>query len=198
MAEEGQVPAPGQEPATPPAPPAPPAGDGLTLEQAQAEIRKLRDEAAARRIEAREANEKLQAALAKGDPDEIKKEAAAATARAEAAEQAAKAAHLRATIEREARKLGIVDEDAAARLLDASAITTNSKGEPENVAALLTDMVKARPWLTAKPADAPSSGGTGNPPGGRTATLTKDEIGRMSPQQINDNWDAVQAALTKQ
>ncbi len=55
----------------------------------------------------------------------------------------------RMEIERQARKLAIVDEDAAYRLLDAARIEYDAGGNPSNVEALLKDLVKAKPYLVA-------------------------------------------------
>ncbi|MCC6727894.1 MAG: hypothetical protein IT208_00985 [Chthonomonadales bacterium] len=100
----------------------------------------------------------------------------------------------RLEVERHARRLGLVDEEAAWRLLDAAAVERDAAGRPTNVEALLREMARARPWLAA--AEPPGGGvSAANPAGGRGVRLSRDEIRRMTPEQINANWAAVQAAL---
>lgn len=54
---------------------------------------------------------------------------------------------VRSEIERQARKLGVVDEDAAYRLLDLDALELDEDGKPKNVEALLKKLLEARPYL---------------------------------------------------
>jgi hypothetical protein len=54
---------------------------------------------------------------------------------------------LRLAVEREGRKVGLVDTDAAFRLLDRDAIAYDTDGAPSNVGALLANLVKAKPYL---------------------------------------------------
>jgi hypothetical protein len=92
---------------------------------------------------------------------------------------------------RAARELGLVDEDAAVRLLDRAAVQTGDDGRPVNLPALLADMARKRPWLaggTAEPATA------ANPAASRRR-LTRDDVRRMTADEINADWDAVQIAL---
>lgn len=46
-----------------------------------------------------------------------------------------------------AGKLGIVDPDAAFKLLDTSKLEFNKEGKPTNTEQLLRDLVKEKPWL---------------------------------------------------
>jgi hypothetical protein len=58
-----------------------------------------------------------------------------------------------------AGKLGIVDPEAAVKLLDWSVLEYAEDGSPKNVTAALTALVEARPWLkTQEPAAAPPPG----------------------------------------
>lgn len=86
-----------------------------------------------------------------------------------------------------ASKLGIIDPDAAYRLLDKSSIEFDDDGQATNVEALLVSMLKDRPYLTGKSASAM------NP--GKTRKFSKEEIERMTPAEINKNWDAIQDYL---
>ncbi len=57
----------------------------------------------------------------------------------------------RMEIERQARRLSIVDEDAAYRLLDAAKLEYDDDGKPANVEALLKDLARAKPYLWPTP-----------------------------------------------
>jgi hypothetical protein len=57
----------------------------------------------------------------------------------------------RSAVERAARQLNIVDEDAAYRLLDADAITYGEDGQPTNVDAALKKLISQRPFLVSQP-----------------------------------------------
>lgn len=59
---------------------------------------------------------------------------------------------VRYEVEKEAGKLGIIDPDAATKLLDWSQIEYEEDGTPKNADKLLAALVKQRPWL--KPAQA--------------------------------------------
>lgn len=111
--------------------------------------------------------------------------------RARAAEERARWLEVRLEAERCARRLGVVDEDAAFRLLDRDRIECDEAGRPVNVDRLMKELVEQRPWL-ARPE---SSVSVANPPRDGFRTLSVEAIRRMSPDEINDNWDAVQAAL---
>lgn len=91
-----------------------------------------------------------------------------------------------------AQKVGIVDAEVALALIQ-GAIQFDGDGNPQGVEAALTELVKAKPFLKAQSA---GSGSPTNPPRGG-AMLTKEAISKMTPEQINANWPAVQAALEK-
>jgi hypothetical protein len=95
------------------------------------------------------------------EAEKLNKRAAEAETKAQAAEARLRETVTRLEVERQARKLGIVDEDAAYRLLNTSAITLDDDGKPSNIEALLKDLVKAKPYLAAQPAA--SSGSPTNP-----------------------------------
>lgn len=96
---------------------------------------------------------------------------------------------VRYEVERQASKLGIVDPDAAAKLIDWSALEYDEDGTPTNAETLLKDLLKARPWLanTQQSKVTPSSGGATNP--SRTAAansgLSWDAISKMTSEQYN-------------
>lgn len=124
---------------------------------------------------------------------------AAAEDRARTAEERALLLQTRLEVERCARREGIVDEDAAFRLLDTGRVELDGSGRPVNVEALIKELVTERPWLIGGPGGAPAphetSASPANPPRDGTRRMTHDDLRRMTPEQINANWDAIQAAL---
>lgn len=79
----------------------------------------------------------------------------------------------------QAAQAGIVDPDAAAKLLDWSQIEYDDHGQPTNVEKLLKDLLKAKPYLVGKPVA--TGGGATNPP--RSAT---DGTGEITEQYAMD------------
>ena len=113
--------------------------------------------------------------------------------RARAAEERAHLLETRLHVERAARRMGLVDEDAAFRLLDLDRIEFDAAGQPANIEALMQELLERRPWLGAGAFSNRAS--PTNPSRDGQRTLTRDAIRRMSPDEINANWDAVAAAL---
>jgi hypothetical protein len=121
------------------------------------------------------------------------------------AESRAKRISVQIAVERAARKKGVVDEDAAYRLLDTSRVEYEADGiTPKNVDALLDELLKAKTWLVGQSggSDGGNSGGNGGTTGGGTSnparpkgTLTKDDIKKMSTKEINERWEEVQKVL---
>jgi len=192
---QGQAPntaPPGQEPTTNPQPQPggqDPQAGGLDAlpDWARTEIRSLRAESAGRRkkLEELEGRVKSFEERDQTEAEKLQKAAAEAQQKAEAAEARARGIALRAAIEREARKLNVVDEDAAARLLDLDAVEYDGDS-PRNIPALLQDLVKARPYLVAQAAA--TGGSPSNPPRDTARQLTRDDIARMTPEQINEAY----------
>jgi hypothetical protein len=171
--------------------------------EADKTIRALRDENAKRRIREKELEEKLQK-IEESQKTESQKQAERVKA-LEAFESTAKpeiqSLKLRLNVERTARQLGIVDEEAAFRLMDTKAITYGDDGEPnaDTVKAALDALTTARPWLkgsqTPPPPPTTPPTRTTNPSNGGTVKLTPEVIAKMSPDEVNARWDEVQAFL---
>jgi len=85
-----------------------------------------------------------------------------------------------------AQKLGIVDPEAAAKLLPADTPADQIENQ-------LTLMLAARPWL--KGTIAPPNTPPGNPPKTPGSGLTIEQIKLMSADEINARWTEVEAAL---
>jgi len=129
-------------------------------------VRKLREENAAHRLKLRETEDKLKAYDAErlSDAEKLQKRAEKAEADAKAHAADLLNARIRIEIERQARKLSIVDEEAAYRLLDTDTITFED-GKPTNIEKLLTTLVQSKPWLVGDAGGASAS----NPNRGRGA-----------------------------
>jgi hypothetical protein len=145
----------GQEPETPNDPPGEtPEEEAFDKERALNTIRTLRAAEKASKAQARELEqlktkvaEHEQAQLSAAEKAELR--AQDAERKAQAAEAKAKAISLRASVERHAHRLNVIDDDAAYRLLDLAAVEYDEAGEPQNVEALMKALVKDRPSLVA-------------------------------------------------
>jgi len=71
---------------------------------------------------------------------------------------------IRYEVERQATLLGIIDPDAAARLLDTSKLEYDEEGIPKNAKALLETLLKQKSYLAP-----PAQTQTSPPPNGTTA-----------------------------
>lgn len=111
--------------------------------------------------------------------------------------QRARDAALRAEITSASAKFGIVDVDAAARLLDTDALEYDDDAEGWlGVDEALRALTHDRPWLvqTAAP------GATANPtnPPRRRSTLTREALSKMSKAEIDAlPWEDIEAALAE-
>lgn len=101
-------------------------------------------------------------------------------------------------IEREAGRIGIIDADAAARLIDSSKLIFEA-GRPTNVSELLTELVAARPYLAPQPGatqtQPPVQSGQGANPArpGQPGSFTRSQIADRAFWTANR--EAIQAAL---
>lgn len=100
---------------------------------------------------------------------------------------------LQMQVERMARQLGIVDEDAAYKLLDTSSIKWQD-GKPIGVDEALKSLVESKPYLVASAQSGPVIPGVAatNPPRSQntqTATFTEDQV--RDPSFWADNKAAI-------
>jgi len=107
---------------------------------------------------------------------------------ADAAEKQ-KALMTQSDITAKAAKLGIIDPDAAYRLLDTSKLEYDEAGQPTNSEALLTALLKDKPYLAG------SGSSAMNPAKKQQQTFTREQIEKMSPEQINKNWESIKGFL---
>jgi exonuclease VII large subunit len=130
---------------------APPAGEPTSAEERISldEAKKLRQEAHSLRQRLAAAEKKVteheDAKLS--EQDRLQKRATELEQQVQQAQAAERTLRTRLAVERQARAMRLVDEDAAYRLLDQAAITYGEDGEPTNVPDLLKALVKARPYL---------------------------------------------------
>lgn len=178
-------------PAAPPAasPPEPEAPDIKAL-------LKDRDNARRELIQSQKELERLQkAAREREDAERSDLEKATARIReleeAEAArERVARDAAIHVAVVSAAARLGFADPEDALRLMDAEAVELVD-GKPRDIDRLLSEILKAKPYLkaAAKPAD------FGQGDRGRQATLTLEQVKAMKTDEINARWDEVRVAL---
>lgn len=106
---------------------------------------------------------------------------------------------LRAEIANRAATLGIVDVDAASRLLDLDALEYDDDAEGWiGVDDALRALTQDRPWLISTAAPAGSGANPTNPPR-RRARVTREALSKMTQSEIDAlPWEDVQAALAEQ
>lgn len=165
-------------------------------------VKKLRDEAAAARVKLKELEEEIKKRDNEklSEAEKLQKAAKEAEAKAEDAERRYREAMLQNAVLLACLKpeIAIVDPDAAYRLLDRSGLEFDKDGNPLNLDDVLKKLKEKRPWLAGgqQGGSAPSSGGTANPNRSNSkGTLTIEDIGKMSAEEINRRWDEVQATL---
>jgi len=210
-----QPPAPADPPAPPqppaPEPPAPsdPGQDPKTFDAAY--VQQLRQEAAAHRVKANELQTERDALAAKvkefedanlTDKQRLEQQVQELTTSGATLTQRAQDAFLRAAIAEGSIRTGCVDPGAALAIIktdpawcqkvvwDGDSVT--------NIDVVLTELLEQKAYLKGAPAPTPppDPGGPTNgarPDGG--AALTRDDIKKMTPQQINERWPEVQKVL---
>ena len=168
----------------------PPAEPGVGKPFDDTYVAKLRQESAGYRNKLRDTEQQLAELRQAQMSDEERREARLTelASQNQALEGQVKAARLEAAVTAAAGRLDIVDPDAAVRLLDLTGVTYGEDGAPENIDTLLNGLLEARPYLR-RPDPAPSvpqAGSPANPakPTPQGATLTRDDLARLSPEQI--------------
>jgi len=179
-ATEAEAPQAGAE-ATEQAPQAAPSPEELAkeVEALRRELERVRKEAAKYRLRAKETAQEAEKAKT------LEEQVAELMQRFEEAERRARLAEIKAEL---MPFLGgdMKRVEAALALAEREGLLTE---EGVNVEALL----ERYPFL--RPQAAPTDVGA-NPPGTRPITL--EDLGRMSPEEINKHWDAIRAMLKRQ
>lgn len=87
------------------------------------------------------------------------------------------------SLEQAARAKGAVDPRTVAQLVDPSTVT-----DPDSA---VDQLLKERPFLAGGDVGRPS-----NPPGSeQIQSFTRSDIERMTPEQINENWETIAKQL---
>jgi hypothetical protein len=167
--------------------PEPQAGDGqsettISLEEAK----KLRSEAAnlRKRLKGFEEAETKAKEAQLSEQQKLEKKLADLQAQHDAVARQSQERIVNYEVRLQAAQMGIVDPDAAARLLDWSGIEYDDDGSPQNVSELLKGLLKAKPYLAGK--QAPTSGGATNPSRSQSSgaqSLSWEVIGQMKPEE---------------
>lgn len=196
----------GQEP---PAntPPVSSAGSGQeppkapTLEQIQTELAEARREAAKYRTERNsfetELKKRTDAELT--ESERLKKTAEESTQKVSQLEQRLRRNELSLAIEREGRKLNLIDGEMAVLLIE-SKVQFDDEGKPKNVAELLTQLLKDKPFLVGGQAPTPGAGASATNPargqganGGAAQTFSRKQL--EDPKFYEANRTAILHAM---
>jgi len=150
-------------------------------------VKQLRDEAASWRRKVKDLEGKVTGLETEKltEAERLKAEAVAAKAQAQEAQAALRRARAEAVISKAAAKHQ-VDADLLSKLVT---VEFGDDGQPAEIDAAVTALLKGHPYLQA---GAVSLNPT-NPQ--RKGALTLADVRRMTPEQINADWDAVQVAL---
>jgi hypothetical protein len=130
--------------------------------------------------------ERLRAELKKRDDAELseteklRKQLATAESERQTIERDRQADRTRHTIEREAGRMRFADPADAWSLIDQTRIDFDAKGNPTNVPALLTELVKAKPYLSARPGSGSGEGGARGAAGGAAGGFSMDDYIRRA------------------
>ena len=132
----------------------------------------------------------------------LQKSAQEAAERASSLEAQLKADRMTLAIEREARKLNIIDPEMAALAIQ-SKVSYDAEGKPENVGDLLTQLVKDKPFLVGQsqqpqqPATPPGAGGSSTNPsrdgGAQTRTFSQAQL--RDTKFYNENRTEIMQAM---
>lgn len=173
-------------------------GDGQTPEHEKFDaeyVKKLRAEAAdyRRRLRELESTVKQHEDAKLSDMEKLQKRSAQLERQLAEYERERQERTVRYEVMLAAGKLGIIDPEAAYRLLDLAALEYDEEGTPSNLEAALKSLVKSKPYLVAQPA---GGGSPTNPSRGGNAVLTREDIEKMSPEEINRRWDEISRVLS--
>jgi len=119
--------------------------------EANAEAHKLR--ARLRELEAAE-DERKKASMT--EQERVQKELEDTRKALEQTRQQYREMQIRLSVDNAARAIGVIDTDAAFRLMDQSKLVFDDAGNPQNVNELIAELVKEKPYL-ASPATKPAN-----------------------------------------
>lgn len=180
----------------------------------QAELSRAREEAAAARVELKALRdaEKARADAELTETQRMTKRQRELEEEVERLQKQAREAAITAAIAKTAVALGVIDPDAAVKLLDTDALDIDDKtGEPKNIEEALRALIKAKPYLVAKQ-ESPTPGAMNAGAGANNApppNLTAEELAQatasgMTPERYAalknvktfEDWKKLQPAKT--
>lgn len=152
------------------------------LESAKAALKKANSEAASHRHKANELDKlKAEAEAANlSETEKLQKKLAELQKAHDTVTRQSQERIISYEVRLQAAQMGIVDPDAAAKLLDWSGIEYDDSGTPTNVSDLLKALIKAKPYLAGKAAST-TSGGATNP-----SRSQATESGEITEQYVRD------------
>jgi len=171
----------------------------MTLEQALAALERTRREHAGTRSRLTTLERQQQEADAAklSDLEKAQRERDTIKAELEAERLERREAINRYEVQIAASRLGIVDPDAAAKLLDWDTLEYAEDGSPRGVEKALQALIKARPWLAGQQAQPPGPQANPANPARRNGNpgLTIEDVKRMSPNEVTRRWAEVSKVL---
>ena len=196
--------APTGQPAAQPQQAAAPTGqepnEGLSLAATQAELTKARQEAAKYRTErnAFEADLKKRQEAEMTEGERLKARATELETQATQAANELRQERANRMVEREARKLSIIDEETALALVQHK-IEYDDKGQPTNVTELLTALAKDKPFLVTQPGAGAGAGARQPAASAANPNRGGPSVGTFTESQIQDRefYEANRDAIMK-
>ena len=169
----------------------------------QEDARKLRSEASnlRKRLKEFEAADAAAKEAALSETEKLTKRLAEVTKIAEERDATIRSLHIDSAIREQAAVLGITDTALVKKLLQPSEVEFGEDGQPKNLAALLNQLIKDHPALTAgAPATPPRPQVSPSNPSrsASSGALTQDIISRMRPEEYAARKDEIYAWLRQQ
>lgn len=155
------------------------------LESLKAQLSKVNNESKEHRLKAKELDElKKQIELEKlNETERLQKQYADLQSQHTTATRAYQERIVRYEVERVAASLGIIDTDAAVKLIDWSELKHDDDGVPENAKELLEKLLKEKPYLAGKATPTQQQGNPRipamNPGRSQIASPTRGQPGRL-------------------
>lgn len=167
------------------------------LETIRAALKKANSEAAGHRKKAEELD-KLKAdqeAATLSETQKLQKQLAKLQADHDNALRTSQERIINYEVRLQAAQAGIIDPDAASKLLDWSAIEYDDNGQPTNVPKLLADLLKAKPYLAGNTKPSITGGNATNPPRSQSTgpqALSWDVISKMTREEYESRRSEIQ------
>lgn len=180
----GQVSVPPPDAGTGQVPTSQPQAGSLNPGDLERELKEARQEAAKYRTQLRDLESKLKEYEDKdlSEKEKLVKKAQELEAKLQKAETDRQLAILSAEVKLKAQAKGIIDPDAALKLIDLSEVKIGDGGI-EGLEQAIEKLIKERPYLL-------STSGKPNPTNpARTASFSFEELKKLTPAEINARWE---------